>query len=176
MDMPVVKKAAVISACGQYRYLLGREWDASRPALRIIMLNPSTADADIDDPTIGRCMEFARREDRGGILVCNLLAFRSPKPAVMKAAYYAGQDIVGPLNGQYLEDMMDAREDDQPPLIMAGWGAHELARPYAAAFMKMAELRGARVHCLGTTTKSGAPRHPLYVLGTDPLVPYKIAS
>ena len=83
---------ALISPCGQYRYWLMRSWDKYSPRLPIIMLNPSTADASTNDPTIRRCIAFAVREGFGSIVVTNLFAFRATSPDAMKAAV----DPVGP--------------------------------------------------------------------------------
>jgi hypothetical protein len=73
-------KSAVISPCGLYRYRLTRTWDAVRWSAAFVMLNPSTADAVDDDPTIKRCVGFAKRWGCGGIVVANLFAFRSADP------------------------------------------------------------------------------------------------
>lgn len=89
-----VQKRASISPCGLYRYSLERWWDTSCYARYYIMLNPSTADAEVDDPTIRRCMGLAKRDRFGGIVVLNLFAFRATSPADMKAA----ADPVGPEN------------------------------------------------------------------------------
>lgn len=77
-----IRKTASISECGLYRYLLGRAW-GDGPLLPFIMLNPSTADADIDDPTIRRCMGFAKREGTSGVSVANLFALRSKDPSAL---------------------------------------------------------------------------------------------
>lgn len=77
-----VKRWADISACGRYRWLLGRQWSADEtlPWMHFVMLNPSTADAELDDPTITRCVGFAQREGCGGLLVTNLSSYRATKP------------------------------------------------------------------------------------------------
>ena len=59
------RSGAIISACGQYRYHLWRRWDELLPTMVWVMLNPSTADATEDDPTIRRCIGFAKREGCG---------------------------------------------------------------------------------------------------------------
>ena len=76
-----MNKAAILSDDGRYRYLLERQWD-ERPRMAWCMLNPSTADANIDDQTIKRCIGFAKREGFGGIIVVNLMAFRATSPAM----------------------------------------------------------------------------------------------
>lgn len=69
-------RSAVISPCKMYRYLLRRAWDESLPTALFVMLNPSTADAEVDDPTIRRCMGFARSWGMGSIEVVNRLLRR----------------------------------------------------------------------------------------------------
>jgi hypothetical protein len=78
--MPAAARGAALSACGRYRYTLWRIWDEARPPALFVMLNPSTADADVDDPTIRRCMRFARDLGYGGLLVGNLYAYRATNP------------------------------------------------------------------------------------------------
>lgn len=147
--------SAVISDCGRYRYMLTRGTGPRR--LVFIMLNPSTADAETDDPTIRRCTGFAATLGYTGIIVLNLYAFRATQPA----ALWSQSDPVGPSNDMYLPALAG---DDT---IVCAWGAN--AKPdrvaHVAALLREA---GARLMCLGTT-KSGAPRHPLYVRGDQPL-------
>ena len=89
----LIRKTADISDCGAYRYRLTREW-SDKPLLPFVMLNPSDANAEIDDPTIRRCMGFARAWGYGGIVVGNLYAFRTPYPETL----WKAPDPYGPLN------------------------------------------------------------------------------
>ena len=91
-----IERAAVISKCGAYRYSLTRKW-SDAPLLSFVMLNPSTADAKEDDPTIRRCIGFARREGAGGLIVANLYALRSSSPE----ALWAARDPIGPQNRRW---------------------------------------------------------------------------
>src|SRR5947199_273854 len=82
---------AVLSPCGEFRYLRKRQWGpltvGKKPALLgFLMLNPSTADAAKDDPTIRRCIGFGKQLDYDGIIVANLFAYRSPHPEMLKTA------------------------------------------------------------------------------------------
>lgn len=144
---------ATISQCGQYRYDLRRTW-ASGPECTFIMLNPSTADANEDDPTIRRCISFAKREGCGSLLVVNLFAFRATDPKVMADA----EDPIGPRNAVFLDEAIKNHT------VIAAWGAHPLARQAGKRLSKEYDLM-----CLGKT-KAGAPRHPLYVRGDAPLI------
>jgi hypothetical protein len=67
---------ATLSACRTWRYALWRRWDLSKPPFIVIGLNPSMADELQDDPTIRRCINFAKREGCGSYVMLNLFAFR----------------------------------------------------------------------------------------------------
>lgn len=155
-------KDAVLSTCGTYRYELRRDWDADLPWCGWVMLNPSTADASVDDPTIRRCVNFAKSWGAGGIIVVNLFALRATKPTMLKKHY----DPIGSRNDQFLREVAE-----EATAMVCAWGSNEMAVPRArTALSVMAEV-GAPLRCLGTT-KSGAPRHPLYVRGDQPLLPF----
>lgn len=159
-----VEKAAVLSDCSVYRYRLSRTWgDGERMAW--VMLNPSTADAEVNDPTIRRCMGFARREGYDGIEVVNLFAYRATSPVDLYDAAKAGVDVVGPDNTRHWDDVLG---DHGVGMIVAAWGANIVARLLASPLQ---EWFTGGWFCLGTT-KIGAPRHPLYVAGSAPLHPW----
>ena len=152
---------AVLSDNGLYRYRLWRNW-SPRPHMVWIMLNPSTADAELDDPTIRRCISFAKREACGGIEVINLYALRTTKPAHL----LDHPDPEGPEN---LDHWYGVLLNHQGPIV-AAWGAWPSAHqpPLAGSTARyMVERR--HWLCLGRT-KHGDPRHPLYVKGDTPLV------
>jgi hypothetical protein len=156
---------ALLSACGTYRYELTRG-PLNRPAV-FVMLNPSTADAAIDDPTIRRCRGFARAWGCGGLVVVNAFALRATNPAALRTH----PDPVGPYNDTVLATL-GIREHG--PVVVA-WGVH--ATLHDRDKRVLALLRGAGVEpmCLGVT-KDGHPRHPLYVRGATTPVPYGDAS
>lgn len=154
---------------GPYRYLLARTW-ANGPRATFVMLNPSTADASEDDPTIRRCIGFAKREGCGGLDVVNLLAFRSTDPQGLRLAL----DPYGPENPTHVRD---AFRRSQGPVI-AAWGSHPLARrpvDMAAWVAEIAEEEGKAMLCLGVT-RDGSPRHPLYLRADAPLRPWGVQS
>lgn len=157
-----VERGAELSPCLRYRYRLWRRWGEGAP-LVFCMLNPSTADALEDDPTIRRCIGFARRDGYAGIEVVNLFALRATDPAALAAA----DDPVGPMNNGILLGV--AR---RAGLVVAAWGAHRAARERQHVALAAFEAVGARVLCLGAT-RGGEPRHPLYVRGDQPLVEYR---
>ena len=150
---PEIRCDAAISDCGRYRWWLSRTW-GDAPPLVFIGLNPSTADASQDDPTIRRCIGFARRERCGGLLMLNLFAFRATDPHLL----YGVPDRVGGENNRYLRTLATGK-------VVAAWGAHALAPARAAEVRKLLSVP---LLCLGTT-KDGSPRHPLYVRADEPL-------
>lgn len=156
-----MERTAVISDCGTWRYRLGRRW-ADGPTLCWVMLNPSTADALEDDPTIRRCIGFARRDGYGAIDVINMCAYRATKPEALLGLDY--QTRTGPHNRVHWTQATSAADR-----IVAAWGAWPDAHPSIERTPFYADSD--KVVCLGTT-KSGAPKHPLYVKGDTPFVPY----
>lgn len=159
-----VSCSAWISDDGLYRYNLTRRW-AEGPLLTFVMLNPSTADAHTDDPTIRRCMGFARREGLNGIRVVNLFALRSPKPVALLAA----GDAVGPDNEKAIVLALGEAHYHKTPVV-AAWGAfgHPSLPDMPAIVRFRADQLEMPLHCLGTT-QAGHPRHPLYVRADAPL-------
>ena len=160
-----MKSSALISRCGHYRYWLKREWDDQRPPCVFVGLNPSTADAQRDDPTLRRCIGFAQDWGFGGLTLVNLFAFRATDPAVLKKV----QDPIGPRTDYWLRRICGETAD-----IIAAWGnmgamAQLGARPVRRD--QWFERRFGPLLCLGTT-QSGAPRHPLYVPKHQVMMPY----
>lgn len=165
--LDVTTPYAAISDDGRYRYTLGRRWEpAEGPGSAVfVMLNPSTADAHQDDPTIRRCIGFAKRIGSGGIHVVNLYAYRATKPADL----WRADDPIGPENDEILRAAFAAADRLQQPVI-AAWGAN--AEPRRVEFVRViARAAGVRLQALGVT-KDGAPRHPLYLRADAPLTPW----
>ena len=161
---------AVLSSCGHYRYLLERHWDHSKHALGFVMLNPSTADAMEDDPTIRRCIRFAKDNGFGAIYVGNLFAWRATDPADLPTDR---QLAIGPDRDFFLHRMgMQCRT------VVAAWGS-KLPRfadkpfLYVSLCEALDDIGVRRAKCLGTT-KNGQPRHPLYVRADQPLVDFRM--
>jgi hypothetical protein len=155
MNDPTVG-SAVLSPDGIYRYSLHRDWRSptlvrSSRWVTFVMLNPSVADADTDDPTIRRCVGFAKAMGGTGLVVVNLYAYRATRPADL----WAARDPVGPDNNHYLATALAlATEHDSP--VVAAWGAHA---PAARVADVMAMPGAVRVTCLGAT-QGGAMRAP----------------
>lgn len=148
---------AIFSRDGYYRYRLERTVGSSAfghdPAVAFIMLNPSTADATLDDPTIRRCIGFARAWGYAKLIVGNAYAWRSTDPAGL---WIAGPGPVGPDNDTHLEQI--ARDAE---LVVCAWGAN-IKPERAAAVRAVIERAGRTPHAL-KLTKAGIPGHPLYL-------------
>lgn len=129
------------------------------PRVAFIMLNPSTADAKEDDPTIRRCMGFARAWGYGGIDVVNLYAYRATNPKELKKA----PSPIGPYNDNTV--LAIARHADK---IVCAWGAHGGRR--GDSILRKLRHEGLTPMCL-EKTKKGAPKHPLYLKGDLTPVP-----
>lgn len=158
----VSEATAEFSPCRAYRYALTRTWDDRRLPMAFVMLNPSTADAFVVDPTIRRCIDFARRWGAGGLLVLNLYGLRATDPKELRGH----PDPIGPANDEVI-----TRRLRQPlSRVVVGWGAH--ADPVRAAQVaQVIRTAGHLPRCLDIT-KSGAPRHPLYVRANVVAVPW----
>ena len=144
-----MESSAVLSPCRLYRYELWRRWDGSRGVVMIIGLNPSTADEAHDDPTVRRCITYARDWGYGGLCLTNLFALRATHPAALKTA----TDPIGPENDLHLRTA--ARLAD---LRVAAWGVNGAHRGRATAVLS--SLCG--LHCL-RLSRNGHPMHPLYL-------------
>lgn len=150
-----IERGAVLSPCRRYRYQLTRTWDESLATVAFVGLNPSTADATLDDPTVRRCVGFARDWGFGSLVLVNLFALRSTAPAKL----YSARDPVGPENNRWLRLAREYAET-----VVAAWGVHgELHGREREVRRLVPNLR-----CLGRTS-AGHPRHPLYLSKNTPL-------
>ena len=140
---------AIFSDCRTWRYVLWRDWDTHLAFVAFIGLNPSTADETTDDPTVRRCIGYAKAWGYGGLYMLNLFAFRATDPKAMRVA----QDPIGPLNNQYLVEY--SKKAGQ---VIAAWGCHGPYRNRDIGVLAMIP----DLFCLGQT-KAGHPRHPLYL-------------
>lgn len=157
-----MRRDAELSECGLFRWKLSRTWDGSLPVLLFIMLNPSTADAMIDDSTIKKCIGFAIRGGYGGIVVVNLFAYRTAKPAILK------RDGWQQGNGNALIVRAEALRASR---VCVAWGANARRRPEAAEIIKL--LNDAHVPLFALRVLSdGVPEHPLMLPYSCKLSPF----
>ncbi|MDD5641915.1 MAG: DUF1643 domain-containing protein [Syntrophales bacterium] len=148
---------ARFSPCRTWRYTLHWIWGPDNPLAMFVGLNPSTADEVNDDPTVRRCIRFAKAWGYGGLVMMNAFAFRATDPRVMKAA----SDPVGPDNDYWLLEMAKIQMQ-QGAVIVVAWGNHGGYQNRHQTILKLFWFAGVPLHCLGIT-KTGQPRHPLYV-------------
>lgn len=144
---------AILSPCGKYRYHLTREWDASKPRMLWLMLNPSIADASVDDPTIRKCVGFTKIWQFGSIEVVNLFALRATNPKELDGPY----DSIGPDNDSAIHTALDRAD-----AVVAAWGSNAYARCRAKIVLETVFARHEVVLAL-RLNKDGSPQHPLYV-------------
>lgn len=159
---------AIFSPDERFRYVLTRKWDPAIQKLAVVGLNPSTATADLDDPTIRRCISFAKREGFGGLAMLNLFAYRATDPRELTAALTRGENIVGELNDSVLK-----LYGNQGRIVLAAWGTGGSLCARGFEVMRNMQRAGALLRCLGVT-QGGEPRHPLYIRGTTPLQRYPL--
>jgi hypothetical protein len=141
-------KSAVISEDNNYRYQLSRIWDESKPAVLFIMLNPSTADASIDDPTIRRCINFAKSWGYGGLYVGNLYAYRSTDPKALKYV----ENPVGNDNIAHIQSLVTLVDK-----VIYAWGNNQKEPEWLRSIVETP-------YCI-ELSKKGVPKHPLYLKG-----------
>lgn len=154
---------AVFSADKVYRYRLERTWGTSGTHATWIMLNPSTADALADDPTIRRCIAFTKAWGLDGLIVVNLFALRSADPRQIRRH----RDPEGPANDRFIADALHPWS-----VVVAAWGADRMADAREQEVLAIVAEKAAGAACLGVT-KAGYPRHPLYVRSDAELVSYE---
>lgn len=144
-----IDRGAVVSRCQQYRYQLTRSWNEKLPSVAFVGLNPSTADAHIDDPTVRRCVGFARDWGFGTLILVNLFALRSTDPFRL----YAAAEPIGPENDCWLR-----LAGENVEVVVAAWGVHGNLQGRGREVRRLLP----RLMCLGRT-REGHPRHPLYL-------------
>ena len=170
-DNDPLRRQACISTSGNYRWMLARQWGPLATPCRtivFIMLNPSIADAKKDDPTIRRCIGFAKENDCNSLIVLNLFAYRATVPS---ECFAQGKDAIG-----YGNDAWLVEHTFGAAFIVAAWGVHgsKFGRDKEVLRLLEAEGRGP-IYCLGIT-QEGHPKHPLYLKCNTPLVPFERAN
>jgi hypothetical protein len=157
--------SAVISACGRYRYRLDRTWDPELARVCWVMLNPSTADADANDPTLNRCIGYSKAWGFGSLTVVNLYAWRATDPCDLPK----DAEAIGPEADAYLANALRGAN-----LVVCGWGGKvPRARRVGRDVHVLGMIREAGLEPMAITlTKSGDPGHPLYLRGDLTPIPY----
>jgi hypothetical protein len=153
-NIDFIEKSAIFSDDKIYRYTLSRKWSGGNGKFVVwIMLNPSTADDQLEDPTIRRCCLYAKDWGYSGIIILNIFAFRDTDPSKMKKFH----SPIGKDNDRYILEVVN---NDDVGLIIGGWGQHGSHLNRNGHVKKL--LSHKTIHCLGKT-KCGNPLHPLYL-------------
>lgn len=168
---PNVIASAVISDCGKYRYSLSRVWDENKPRVLFIMLNPSTADAEKNDPTITRCIGFAKDWGYGGLYVVNLFSLRATNPKDLLAAHF----VVGVENEKWFRRMSALAH-----LVVCAWGnspiVNKLQKRLDHTWKPLSWIDKSKpLHYL-ELSNDGTPKHPLYLPKTLKPVRYEVPN
>ena len=146
------QSGAILSQCRTYRYYLWRRWREGTRIVAFVGLNPSTADETIDDPTIRRCISFAKSWEFDALRILNLFAYRTTDPKILKNC----SDPIGPKNDGFLY-----RKSKRCELVVACWGAFGSYKERARFVLK--NVLGFRDIYYLELTKEGHPKHPLYL-------------
>ena len=147
--MSFINKTANFSSCRKYRYSLSRIWDKQKKFVLFIGLNPSTADEKVDDPTIRRCVNYAKNWGYGGFMIVNLFAYRTTLPSNLKKVKYP----VGSENDKYIVKLSKKAD-----ITVAAWGDNGNLYSRDKQILSLVP----NLMCL-KINKSGQPAHPLYL-------------
>jgi hypothetical protein len=139
-------KTAILSSDNIYRYELSRIWDDEKPKILFIMLNPSTADEFVEDPTIRRIVNYAKDWGYGGVYVGNLYAFRSTDPKGLNSA----EDPVGPENITHIQTLIGLVDK-----VVYAWGNERKEPEWLKKIVT-------NPYCIDISKKR-IPKHPLYL-------------
>lgn len=143
----------------EYRYTLQRIWDSSKPKIAFIGLNPSVADERIDDNTVRKCINIARRDGYGSMVMLNAYSYRSTDPKALTTQ----PNAVGTHNDHHIAQA--CRTADK---VVVAWGNHATDDRHAT-LLKV--LKGYELWCFAENN-NGKPKHPLYVSLKAPLIQY----
>lgn len=150
-----MQKNAIISACGKYRYSLSRIWDETLPTVLFIGLNPSTADADNDDPTIHKLRRYCQQWGYGGFEIVNLFAFRSSKP---EALIPLGNKAIGPNNPDYISAGLEKHS-----ITVCMWGKNaNLISSTVTTIWTQTLANKVGIKCF-KLNQDGSPMHPRFL-------------
>lgn len=152
-------RSAILSLCGLYRLELRRVWDVKLPLLVVVMLNPSTADAEKDDPTLLALIHFAKLWGYGGLLIVNLRAYRTSKPRELFAAHDAGVNTIGADNHRYGGAALDYAAATSGRVLVA-WGTGGSDLGLDAHVASRCRARQLEMICLGRNADT-SPKHPM---------------
>jgi len=164
IQIGMYEKNAIFDNDKIYRYSLIRKWNENGNKIAWIMLNPSTADENIDDPTIRRCIGFSKIWEAGEIEIVNLFAYRSTNPKYL----YTYDDPIGKENDSFILNSVIKADK-----VVIAWGAHGLLQKRSKYVMSdLLKDYHKKIFFL-KKLKNGEPGHPLYVKYTQELNCYE---
>ena len=166
MRIQKLHSEAVFSEDGKYRYLLSRQWSDFAPRVLFIMLNPSTADAEANDPTVKRCVDYAHEWGYGSIEVANLFALRSTDPSRL----LKDKDPIGPDNLLMIEAALTRAK-----MVVGAWGNNVDPKHRISTARRVIDMVR-KTHDLYalSRTNAGEPGHPLYLkVDAKPFIIYE---
>jgi hypothetical protein len=149
------KNDAIFDSTGQYRYSLTRVWNSNKEKVVFICLNPSTADGENDDPTLKRCIDFAKRwhnEKYGSLEMVNLFSYRATDFDMLRDV----ENPVGSENDDYIVKAVRSAS-----LVVVAWGEKGIYRNRHKEVLELLSNENIDVHCL-EILKCNQPKHPLY--------------
>ncbi|MEL7332166.1 MAG: DUF1643 domain-containing protein [Cyanobacteria bacterium J06560_2] len=159
-----IERTAILDRTGNYRYRLGRRWQTTGPEVAFVMLNPSSADATQDDPTLRACIQFAQKWNYASLSVVNLFGYRTPHPSELKKV----KDPIGAENDAYVLAAVTAAKK-----VVLAWGNEGGLLGRDRAILTQLLPHKQKLHYL-LLNRSGQPRHPLYV--SRSVVPTKFSQ
>lgn len=145
---------ALFSPCRKWRYSLTRRWQNGKNIAAFIGLNPSTADELYDDPTVRRCINFAKDWGYDGMWMLNVFAFRATDPRALQSV----EEPIGVDN-----DAVIVRLAKRASLVVCAWGVHGTLGDRHLTVCRNLQKAGVPLSVLKLTTKGGHPNHPLYL-------------
>ena len=164
-----ITSSAVLSDCKKYRYSLTRVWDDNKPRVLFIMLNPSTADAEKDDPTIRRCIGFAKDWGYGGVYVVNLFSLRATNPKDLLTSTF----VVGIENEKWFRRMSALAH-----LVVCAWGnssiVNKLQKRLDHGWKPLSWISKPLYYI--ELSNDGTPKHPLYLPKNLTPIPYEVSK
>ena len=154
-------KGVRLSSCKKHRLQLWREWDSNLPKVLFIMLNPSTADHEQDDPTLRRCIDFAKQWGYGGLYIGNLYSLRAADPkTLVKVSKFNHRD-----NYKHIVSIAL-----QCQLVVCAWGNYPIIKKLGIPLNIFKQLNQ-KLHCIALS-KTGTPKHPLYLKKSLTPIPF----
>ena len=158
-----MQKGAILSSCKKHRLQLWREWDSNLPKVLFIMLNPSTADHKQDDPTLRRCIDYAKQWGYGGLYIGNLYSLRAADPkTLVKVSKFNHRD-----NYKHIVSIAQ-----QCQLVVCAWGNYPIIKKLGTPLNILKQLNQ-KLHCIDLS-KTGTPKHPLYLKKSLTPIPFEL--